>query len=365
MLRSAPAAKMMQRSPIAALTSDQMSPIELPPPLTGRSVTLKQIAAHLNLSVTTVARALRGGERLGAETVARVRAAADDLGYVRNLDGLRLRTGRTHTILALLGTAEDGEVGDPGSSGLTIGMQRRLAGTGYVVQSISISIDDRSPDLLSRLLAGNRTDGLILDHIEPDDPRVALLERIGQPFVAFGRSSADPSHAYFDIDNAHAAHIGTASLIARGFRRPALVEASPDLNFARDRVAGYRAALAEAGIAYDPALVLHCQSDAAAIRVATRTLALTHPPDAWVCSNEIFLFGALAGARDAGQDLDKTGFHLRSATNIGAYLGVPLTTAHYPREQVGWHLADLILQQIEGTPARRLQRLERTELRSY
>jgi LacI family transcriptional regulator len=342
-----------------------MAPIELPPPLTGRTVTLKQIAAHLNLSVTTVARALRGGERLGAETVARVRAAANDLGYVRNLDGLRLRTGRTHTILALLGTADDGEVGDPSASGLMTGMQRRLAETGYTVQNIAISIDDRSPAQLSRLLAGNRTDGLILDHIEPDDPRIALLERIGQPFVAFGRSSPDATHAYFEIDNVHAAQIGTASLIARGFRRPALVEASPDFNFACDRMAGYRAALAEAGLPYDPALVLHCPADAAAIRQATRALALTQRPDSWVCSNEIFLFGTLSGARDAGQSLEKTGFHLRAASNIGAYLGVPLTTAHYPRDQVGWHLADLILQRIEGTPARSLQRMERTELRSY
>lgn len=355
----------MQKSKRVTCTSDKMAPIDLPPSLTGRSVTLKQIAAHLNLSVTTVARALRGGERLGAETVARVRAAAHDLGYVRNLDGLRLRTGRTLTILALLGTSEDCEVGDPGSSGLIIGMQRRLAGTGYVVQNMPLSITDRSPAQLSRLLGSQRGDGLILDHIEPDDPRIALLDRLGLPFVAFGRSSPDASHAYFELDNVHAARIGTASLIARGFRRPALVEASPDLNFARERVAGYRAALADAGIPFDPSLVLHCPTDAAAIRLATRTLALTQHPDSWVCSNEIFLFGTLAGARDAGQALDKTGFHLRAATNIGAYLGVPLTTAHFPREQAGWHLADLMLARIEGAPTRSLQRIERTELRSY
>ena len=212
--------------------------------------------------------------------------------------------------------------------------------------------------------AGHRGDGVIIDHIEPDDPRIALLDRLGTPFVTFGRTGPDAAHAYFELDNHHAAYQGTAALIARGFRRPALVEASPDLNFARERVAGYRAALAEAGLPFDPTMVLHCPTDAAAIRLATRTLALTRHPDAWVCSNEIFLFGTLAGARDAGQPIGNTGFSARTATNIGAYLGVPLTAAHYPREQAGWHLADLLLARIDGTAPDRLQRIDRPELRS-
>lgn len=334
-------------------------------PISRRPVTLKQLAAHLDLSVTTVARALRGGERLGAATVSRVIATAQDLGYVRNLDGLRLRTGRTMAILALLGMAQDDEVGDTGTAGLLAGMQRRLAGTGYLLQSIPISLTERSPAQLSRLIANNPADGVIIDHIEPRDPRVALLDQLGLPFVAFGRTGADATHAYFELDNRHAAHMGTASLIARGFRRPAIVEASPALNFARERLEGYRAALAEAGLPYDPDLVLYCSTEAAGIRVATRTLAMTKRPDSWVCSNEIFLFGTLAGARDAGQALGETGFHLRSANSIGAYLGVPLTTAHYPRGQVGWHLADLMLQRIDGAAADSLQRIERTELRVY
>lgn len=339
--------------------------LDLPPQPPRRAVTLKQLAQHLNLSVTTVTRSLRDGHKIGAETVARVRAAAHEMGYVRNLDGLRLRTGRTMTMLAILGTADDAEIGDPGAAGLLSGMQTRLQSTGYTIHALPVRLTDRSPAQLERLLEGHRADGVIIDHIEPGDQRIALLESRQIPFVAFGRTGTEATHAYFDLDNVHAARQGTASLISRGFRRPALVEAAPDLNFVRERVAGYRAALAEAQIPFDPTLVLHCPTDAAAIRLATRTLALTRHPDAWVCSNEIFLLGTLAGARDAGQPLAITGFSLRAASNIGAYLGVPLTTSHYPREQVGWHLADLLLQRIDGTPAHSLQRVERTELRSH
>lgn len=336
-----------------------------PAPKARSAVTLKDIARHLNLSVTTVARSLGDGTKIGPDTIARVRAAARELGYVRNLDGLRLRTGRSMTMLAILGSAEDSEIGDPGAAGLMTGMQKRLSGTGYTINSLPVALTDRSPAQLGRLLQGHRGDGVIIDHIEPDDPRIALLDRLGLPFVAFGRTGPAARHAYFELDNRHAAHQGTAALIARGFRRPALVEAAPDLNFARERVQGYRDAIQEAGLPFDPALIVHCPTDAAAIRLATRSLAVTRRPDSWVCSNEIFLFGTMAGARDAGQPVDRTGFSVRTATNVGAYLGVPLTAAHYPREQVGWHLADLLLQRINGTPPDKLQRIDRTEIRVY
>lgn len=333
----------------------------LPP----KPVTLKQIAAALGLSVTTVARSLNDGHKIGADTVARVRAMAQQLGYVRNLDGLRLRTGRTMTLLALLGSSDDAEVGDPGTAGLLSGMQSRLMDSDYILHALPLNLSDRTADRLAAILRDNPSDGVIIDHIEPADPRIALLERLGLPFVAFGRNGPTATHAYFEIDNIHAARQGTASLIARGHRRPALIEATPDLNFAAERVTGYRKALAEAGLPFDPALVLHCPTDAAAIRHAVADLARVAAPDSYVCSNEIFLFGTIAGLRDAGLDPAAHGFNLRAATNLAAYLGLPLTTSFYPRASVGHHLADLLLRRLAGEDTTRLRRLVQTELRTY
>lgn len=330
-----------------------------------KPATLKQIAARLGLSVTTVARSLRDGHKISPQTVARVRATAQQLGYVRNRDGLRLRTGRTMTLLALLGSSDDAEVGDPGTSGLLSGMQSRLAGTDYILHSLPIHIDDRGPARLAAILRDNPADGVIIDHIEPDDPRVALLERLDLPFVTFGRTGPDATHPYFEIDNIHAAHQGTASLLARGYRRPMLVEASPALNFASERLTGYRNALAEADIPFDPALVLHCPTDAAAIRRAVAASLADTTPDSFVCSNEIFLFGTLAGLRDTGLSPATRGFTLRAATNLGAYLGLPLTTSFYARHSVGHALADLLLRRLAGEDPLDLRRVVQTELRSY
>lgn len=166
----------------------------LPP----KPVTLKQLAMRLGLSVTTVARSLRDGHRIGPDTVARVRAAAQEMGYVPNRDGLRLRTGRTMTLLAVLGTAEDDEVGDPGATGLLSGMQSRLHGSGYLLHHLPQGIANRSADHLAALLRDNPADGVIIDHIEPDDARIALLERLNLPFVTFGRTGPDARHPYLE-----------------------------------------------------------------------------------------------------------------------------------------------------------------------
>lgn len=329
-------------------------------------VTLKQLAAHLGLSVTTVARSLRDGYKTSPETVMRVRAAARDLGYVRNLDGLRLRTGRSLTLLAILGTADDADIGDPGAEGLLTGMRRRLAGTDYSLASHPVLLSERSPQLLDSILKDRSCDGVIFDHIEPDDPRVALLTQRGIPFVTFGRPAADARHPWFEIDNTHAALQGTADLLSRGHRRIALIEADARLNFAGERVTGYRLAHDQARLPVDPALIHHLPTDAAQVRDAVREIMRSQKPDGFLCSNEIFLLGCIAGVRDsAGKPLDQIGFSYRAATSLGAYLGLRLSASYYPRHAVGWQLADLLLRRIKGDPVDGLRRLVQCELRRY
>ena len=65
-------------------------------------VTLKKLAGHLDLSVTTVSRALKEGPEVRPNTIARVKQAASKLGYFQDHRGFNLRTGRTNTIALIL-----------------------------------------------------------------------------------------------------------------------------------------------------------------------------------------------------------------------------------------------------------------------
>ncbi|WP_168193181.1 LacI family DNA-binding transcriptional regulator [Rhodophyticola sp. CCM32] len=334
-----------------------------PQPSDGGPVTLRTIADHLGVSVTTVTRALKGGERIGADTVEKVKKTAEELGYVRNLDGVKLRTGQTFVALTFLSFSSEEEIGDSGSVGLLNGIHQRFAGTEYSVRAVPVTTDEIGLDRVQQVVKGRNADGIILDHTRPRDERVQFLLEQNVPFVTFGRTDLPQPHAYFDLDNEYAAYQGTKSLIDQGYGRVAMLDADLRYSFVGQRLKGYRRALFEAGIAYDPALVRHIDLSAPVARNTAIDL-IGAKADAFVCVNELVFLGARAGVRQAlGPAGDSLGFSLRTGTNIGNYIGTPLNTSYYSRSDAGWNLADLLLKRLDGADVSDCQRICKTELR--
>jgi len=326
---------------------------------------LKTIAERLGMSVTTVSRALAGGERIGAETIKRVREEAQRLGYVRNLDGVKLRTGRSLVVFALLVSVPEEEVGDTSSIGLLYGIHDRFVGTDYSVRAVPLRNAADAMPVLKEIVRGRLADGIILDHTETDDERVRFLDTVGLPFVTFGRTQSGIEHPYFDIDNEHTAYTCTDALIRQGFRRIGLIDPGLRFTFARQRLAGYQRALSEHGIAPQESLIRRIELDAETARRCARDLIRDEKVDGLVCVNEIVLLGALAAARDLEAKVGQTlGVAARSGTNIAAYLPAPLIISFYSRMGAGRMLADLLLRRIDGEPVGNLQRIACAELRS-
>ncbi|NBO20972.1 MAG: LacI family DNA-binding transcriptional regulator [Rhodobacteraceae bacterium] len=316
--------------------------------LRDRPVTLKVIAKHLGVSVTTVARALKDGHKIGPETVRLVRDTAAELGYERNIDGLRLRTGRTMTLMALLATHPDSELSDGNMSGLISGIHRRLDGTDYMLQAVPYPVNQCPVSVLRRVARQRLADGVFLDQVWVDDPRVAFLSGEGMPFVSLGRDQTAAPHPFVAIDDELGAYQSTVALLSRGFRRIAVVEAAAHMAFVHDRVRGYQRALAEAGIAYDQGLVFHCATPPLSVVEALSNPAAGAAPDAYLCSSEAHMVGTLTALRETGRGFDGVGLAMRAFTNLGAYLSVRVTAALISRDTLGWHMADLLLSTLDG-----------------
>lgn len=326
-------------------------------------VTMKDIASELGVSVTTVARAMKDGHKIGPDTVELVRQTAERLGYVRNLDGVKLRTGRTFVMMAFLSFSNEEEIGDSGSVGLLNGIHHRFSGTDYAVRAVPVTMGDTALDRLQDVVRGRNADGIILDHTELQDKRVRFLLEANVPFVTFGRTELLSDHAYFDIDNEYAAWQGTTALLDAGHKRIALVDSDRRYTFVRQRQHGYERALRERGIAVDPALQFYSELDAETARAAGKALA-RKGADGFVCVNELSFLGVRAGVRDAiGVAADAIGFSVRTGTNIGDYLGTPLHASHFSRLTAGWTLADILLSRIEGAAVANCQVIERPTLR--
>jgi LacI family transcriptional regulator len=209
-------------------------------------VTIGDVADRAGVSIATVSRVVNGRYGVATATHERVRAVIDDLGYESSLVARSLRSQRTNVIGILVADIE------PFSAELLKGAARALHGSEFELVVYAAGQHDTEGwerRYLSRL-AGTLTDGTIL--VTPTVIDVAT----NQPVVAVDPHVGGSTLPTIDSQNFEGARAMTEHLISLGHRRIGFLAGRPDLESARRREAGYRAALDDAGIAFDPDLVL-------------------------------------------------------------------------------------------------------------
>jgi LacI family transcriptional regulator len=338
--------------------------VSLVKPAARRPATIKTIALDLGLSISTVSRALKNDALVTPDTRAKVSEAANRLGYRRDLRGVNLRTGRTYTLCALLTSNPSGEFGDPAAMHLIQGLIAGTADTDF--KMVIRPVEGRAAQLeaCQESVRDGRFDGFILDHTEPQDPRVLFLLERGIPFVTFGRTELFTEHAYFDIDNEDAAFAATKHLADAGHRRIILIDPPQDYLFSGQRYRGYRRALVTAGLPYDPALVIEMGIGIRRVRDrVAEVLAMPDRPTGFVTSNEVATLGALRACRDLPPgEFEQFGFVSRDGTRLFDYLEPPIASMYYPLLNTGRELSAMLVDAVRGADITGLQRLERAEL---
>jgi LacI family transcriptional regulator len=326
---------------------------------------LKSLARHLDLSVTTVSRALRNGPEVRRETIERVKKAAEELGYVRDLGGLTLRTGLSYSICVLITAPPIGETADTGTIALLQGVHEVAADAGYSVTAVPIDSRQDPIETLRGIIDGRRSDGLIFDYTEPMDARVRFLLERDFPFVTFGRTELFTPHCWFDVDDQDATYRSARYLIERGYKRICLLNPPPGLMFSQYRLRGYRRALAEAGLTIDPELIVEQELNARLMRATTaRIMSIDNPPDSFIYANDVTVLGAMAGLRDIGRNPADFGMVGCNATLLTEYIEPRPASFYFPLLEAGRRLAHLLLKRLAGGEVSQLQELAQTELRA-
>jgi LacI family transcriptional regulator len=328
-----------------------------------RPATIKTIAKALSLSPSTVSRALQDSSAVTARTRAKIIAAADQLGYRRDFRGVNLRTGRTFTLCAVLGTPPSQEFGDPAAMHLIQGLIAGVEGTDFKIVIRPVETSDFRLEAVKEATANGRFDGILLDHSEPQDLCVRYLIEKRARFVTFGRTELFSEHPYFDIDNDHAAYQATRHLIRSGHTRIALIDPPARFLFTLQRLGGYRRALAEADIDFDPSLMAELSIGARRVRERVgQMLAAENPPTGFVTANEVATMGALSAARSLPlAEFSALGFVSRDGTNLFDYFDAAVSSCYFPMLDAGEQLARLLVSAVEGAKVTALQRIARTE----
>ena len=319
-------------------------------------MTIREVAAQAGVSVATVSKVINGRYGVAADTMARVNAVINDLGYQASLVAQSLRNHRTNVIGILVADLE------PFSAELLKGAADAIRGSGFemVVYSAGGLADDHvgwERRYLSRL-SGTLIDGAVL--VTP----TVVDVNYGAPIVAIDPHTGQSELPTIDSDNLRGGQLATAHLLSLGHRRIAMLSGRPDLESSRLREQGYRQAMAAAGVPVSEDLVLVGGYDAQASAECTRTLlASAEPPTAIFAANDVSAIAAIQAATGLGlrvpADLSVVGFD-----NIpeSALCAPPLTTVNQPIRQMGECSIQLLLQLMRGDHVRSTHITLATEL---
>lgn len=218
------------------------------------AVRLTDVASRAGVSLATASRVINGSHRIPAEAIAnRVRAAAEELGYVANAQAQALARSATGLIGLIVH-----DIADPYFSSIVRGAQRLARD--HRSQVLLAGTERREQAELDAVaaFAAYRTDAIILAGSRGQHSDVALVRELtrytdnGGKVVAFGREIV-PGARSVEIANREGAQQLVSALVGRGLRRFAILSGPPDLVTTSDRVAGFRDSLAAAGL--DPLAV--------------------------------------------------------------------------------------------------------------
>ncbi len=314
------------------------------------AVTLKDLAAKLGLSITTVSRALGGYSDVAESTRQRVVQAAEEMGYVPDATARRLQKGRTDTIGFVIPTRGP-RFSDPYFSELLAGIGNEAAR-----QNFDLLVSTRPPDTeeeeraYRRMVEGRLVDGLLVVRTRVDDRRIAYLSRLGFPFVAFGRSDQDVEFPYVDEDGWRGLELVTQHLIDLGHRRLALIAVPEGLMFGLARRAGFRAVLERSGLSLaGEYMVTSDLTQRGGFRAMNYLLDLSPPPTAVVACNDLMALGAISAAQKrglvVGRDVAVTGF---DDIPLAEHSHPTLTTLRQPIYDIGTRICRMLIQIVRG-----------------
>lgn len=329
-------------------------------------INLKQLASMLDLSQTTVSRALNGYPEVSEETRERVMEAARKTGYRPNRAAQRLATGKAASI-GLIMPVSDGTGSDPHFSEFLEGLSEEAVLHDFHFVVAPATRNDEV-NALRRLVGSGNVDAVFVAYVKGQDPRIEFLKTVKIPYLVHGRIMAEThDYPYLDVDNARAFHQATKFLLQLGHKRVALINGPEELTFAIMRRQGLEQALSEQGLTLPKEYAYQGRmTDRVGQEAMTQMLALPEPPTAVVCASTVLALGVIRALNKAGLKIGED-VSLIAHDDILPMLrpenfNVPLTTTRSSLRAAGARIAKRLIAAVKGEEGFPEQELWEAEL---
>jgi len=307
--------------------------------------TIHDVARKAGVSSATVSHVINNSRFVAADTRQRVMDAIEALRYRRDGVARSLRRAKTSTIGVIIADISNSFFAD-----LVRGIEDRIYGheEGFNLILCNTDEDAAKERLYLDVLQERRIEGLIMVPTGENSAYLQDLIRSGLPIVFADRVVEGLEADQVVVDNEDGAYVLTSHLIAGGHRRIAVLRAGLTAPTLERRIDGYRRALGEAGIPYDPALVISCRhSIEDAHQAGLRILDSQNRPSAVFCTYNYMTLGMVQAITDRGlrcpQDIAVVGF---DDFAWAASFSPRLTALAQPAYALGQEAADILMNRI-------------------
>jgi LacI family transcriptional regulator/LacI family repressor for deo operon, udp, cdd, tsx, nupC, and nupG len=308
--------------------------------------TIIDIARELNISKSTVSRALTGHPNVNPETRKAVLALADKMDYQRNMLALSLVTSRSNTLGIIVP-----EFLTSFFPQIVIGAQEVASKAGYNV-IVSQSNESYETEVANaKVMLANRVDGVMVSVSKESRnfEHFKIFQRKGIPIVFFNRVCDEMQVPKVVVDDYDGAFRAVEHLIGTGKRRIAHLAGPDSLIISRKRLQGYRDALLKHGLPILEELIIPYDLSTEKARIYVKHLLdLPEPPDALFSINDPTAIEAMQVIKARGlripQDIAIVGF---SNDYASALIEPGLTTVAQPVREMGKTAAQLLLDQMD------------------
>ncbi len=312
-------------------------------------ITIHEVAKRLNLSITTISRALDGYSDVAEDTRQLVIRTAREMGYTPNRAARQLRRKKSETIGFIL-PAITQRIAKPFFMEFIAGLGDELTVHGYDLLVANATTEQNERDLYQRWVDSRKVDGLILNRVSINDWRIRFLGEQNIPFATLERSSDEVEYPSIQVDGSEGYLQLTSHLREMGFKQLGFIGGPEELVNHANRLAWIKQAADRVGLAFDPAHTLSADlTSTGGYLAAKKTLTSPHPPDAILCIDDETAFGALHAAHEQGlvigQQVGIAGF---DGTPESLHTEPSLTTLDIPVYDIAKELVLMVVKTLAG-----------------
>ena len=329
------------------------------------SITMKDIAQELGVSVATVSRALKDSSQISKEQRNRIQTYAHEHHYIPNMIAESLRYSKVKPV-KVIGVIVP-QIAHFYFSTILSGIEEEANERGYRVMVAQSNEKYQREVRICEDFFENKVCGIIVSQAKDTqqyDHFKKLIE-YGMPLVFYDRICTGVNCSRVVVDDYLGAFNAVSHLIATGCRRIAYYGSSMNMEISKNRYNGYRDALIKNGLKEDQRFFRICDNRAEAERISPEILEIEEGPDAFFAVNDDTAIGILYAAKRMGfrvpDDISICGF-----TNGERAIACDpmLTTVEQRGFRVGEEAADILISQVEGNLPHDLveKRIVRTRL---